>query len=792
MSSSTLAAGGDGYAVATDRGTWRARHVVIATGPHGVPRRPGRPATAPIAVLTANRYRNPGPARARRRPRRRRLVVGRADRRRAEPGRPRRRARGRPAHPDAPPLPRPGHLLVAGDAPAGWRAPSTRCPTPRPLAASRRCSWSATPRTRRRRRTSTWPRCRRAASGWPAASRVPTGAGPGSATTWRDHGGRRRPSDAPLPRRGRRATSTAPASRPRSGRRSGHHAVVVPAPRPVRWTCARERHRHGRCVATGYRPDYPWLRLPITGPDGTIRQDRGVTAAPGVYVVGQRFQHRRDSGFIDGARHDARAVVDHLRDRRATSPSRRRASHGERGAGGMTQRLRRRRGRRPGRRRLDGAAARAGRRPGRAASTAVAYGSDTVSTHGLMRAGVLQLSRWGLLDRGGRRRHSADPADRCSTTPTAGPTRSRSGRSPGVDALYAPRRHVLDRILVDAAADAGVDVRARDDRDGAAARTTAGGCAACAPRTAAGERSTLRPRSPSAPTASARWSPTRRAPRSSGAGAHASAVLYRYVDDLPADRLRVGVRRPAAAAGLIPTNAGQTCVFVGDHPGSDAAAAPRRGGGGLRRPAPVDGARRWPSGSARRAPAGRLHGWAGARGFVRRSWGPGWALVGDAGYFKDPITTHGMTDALRDAELLTRRDPARRSAGELPEAVALARLPGDPGAALEPAVRRPRRPSRRTTGTSTQVRGLLRAGQLGDERRGRPPAGRGPRRTRPCSAPGFLRDLPSLPRWVAWPRSGRAGSDDREHQGCSGTSRWPSTVSRCHPSRGRADRLPRW
>jgi flavin-dependent dehydrogenase len=37
---------------------------------------------------------------------------------------------------------------------------------------------------------------------------------------------------------------------------------------------------------------------------------------------------------------------------------------------------------------------------------------------------------------------------------------------------------------------------------------------------------------------------------------------------------------------------------------------------------------------------------------VRRSGGPGWALVGDAGYFKDPITAHGMTDALRDSELL--------------------------------------------------------------------------------------------------------------------------------------------
>ena len=39
-------------------------------------------------------------------------------------------------------------------------------------------------------------------------------------------------------------------------------------------------------------------------------------------------------------------------------------------------------------------------------------------------------------------------------------------------------------------------------------------------------------------------------------------------------------------------------------------------------------------------------------GFLRRCYGPGWALVGDAGYYKDPITTHGITDGLRDAELL--------------------------------------------------------------------------------------------------------------------------------------------
>ena len=65
-------------------------------------------------------------------------------------------------------------------------------------------------------------------------------------------------------------------------------------------------------LAAGYRPHHPWLRLPITDLDGSIQQCRGVTSAPGAYVVGLRFQHRRDSAMIDGARHDARAVVSHL------------------------------------------------------------------------------------------------------------------------------------------------------------------------------------------------------------------------------------------------------------------------------------------------------------------------------------------------------------------------------------------------------------------------------------------------------------------------------------------------
>ncbi|HEX6878430.1 MAG TPA: NAD(P)-binding domain-containing protein [Nocardioidaceae bacterium] len=74
-------------------------------------------------------------------------------------------------------------------------------------------------------------------------------------------------------------------------------------------------------LATGYRPHHPWLHVPVLASDGSIRQHRGITSAAGLYVVGQRFQHRRDSGFIDGARHDAEYVVEHLSAHRPLDPT---------------------------------------------------------------------------------------------------------------------------------------------------------------------------------------------------------------------------------------------------------------------------------------------------------------------------------------------------------------------------------------------------------------------------------------------------------------------------------------
>jgi putative flavoprotein involved in K+ transport len=64
--------------------------------------------------------------------------------------------------------------------------------------------------------------------------------------------------------------------------------------------------------ATGYRPDYSWLEVPVLDRKGMIRHDGGVVAAPGMYLMGAVFLRRRKSTLIDGAGDDAREVSAHL------------------------------------------------------------------------------------------------------------------------------------------------------------------------------------------------------------------------------------------------------------------------------------------------------------------------------------------------------------------------------------------------------------------------------------------------------------------------------------------------
>jgi flavin-dependent dehydrogenase len=276
------------------------------------------------------------------------------------------------------------------------------------------------------------------------------------------------------------------------------------------------------------------------------------------------------------------------------------------------------------------------------------HGSDATSTHALMRGAVLQLHRWNVL-----------PAIVAAGTPPVHSTTFSYTREDvtvpieprfGVAALYAPRRALLDRTLVDAAVDSGAEVTYDVRMDGLIIdhRARVRGITAVAGGRrhrieadivigADGLHSTVAQHVGAARVVE---------------GRHAAGVLYSYRENVPVDgyywRFQTG-----ASMGAIPTNGGATCVFASVPSGrfrsevqGDAASAYRRIIRNVS--AAFDGRLN----EARQVEP--IRGFGGHPGFIKRAVGNGWALVGDAGYFKDPATAHGITDALRDAELLAR------------------------------------------------------------------------------------------------------------------------------------------
>jgi flavin-dependent dehydrogenase len=278
------------------------------------------------------------------------------------------------------------------------------------------------------------------------------------------------------------------------------------------------------------------------------------------------------------------------------------------------------------------------------------FPSDTVSTHSLARSGVVQLRRWGLLD---DVLDSGAPAIRQVTFNAAGESLTRTIKEKaGVDLLVAPRRYVLDTILAGAAERAGAEIRQgvtvtalrRDGRGrvvGVSGRDRSGAPVEIGARHVIGADGL---RSRVAELAGARVDQ---------AGPAGGAAQYAYYDTggrWAGFEFFVAER---SFAGVFPTHDGQACIWV-CNPAADARAVRRRTGSRVeafgqllershpelverlrhaRRISPVQGVLRQPN-------------------QVRRAFGPGWALVGDAGYYRDAITAYGISDAFRDAELL--------------------------------------------------------------------------------------------------------------------------------------------
>ena len=84
-------------------------------------------------------------------------------------------------------------------------------------------------------------------------------------------------------------------------------------PRSARLTLDLRRDEIRAIVwATGFRPDYGWLDVPVVDAKGQLRHDGGAVDSPGLYALGLPVLRRRKSSFIHGIEDDAREVIDHL------------------------------------------------------------------------------------------------------------------------------------------------------------------------------------------------------------------------------------------------------------------------------------------------------------------------------------------------------------------------------------------------------------------------------------------------------------------------------------------------
>jgi flavin-dependent dehydrogenase len=277
------------------------------------------------------------------------------------------------------------------------------------------------------------------------------------------------------------------------------------------------------------------------------------------------------------------------------------------------------------------------------------FPADTISTHQIARAGVAQLHRWGLL---GAVLASGAPAIRRVTFTAAAESKIRAIKEKaGVDLLVAPRRYVLDTIVAEAAAAAGVDVRFGVTITGVR-QDDAGRATGVYGHDATGASLEIHARF--VVGADGLGSRVARAVRAEvienrGDG---GAAQYAYYDGVAWDGIEL-IAAERALTGVFPTHDGQACIWICS-PSADAHAARRAAA--TREQAFTAYLRRTAPELAGRLRAGRrtspVTGMLRTPNQIRRAHGPGWALVGDAGYHRDAVTGHGLSDAYRDAELL--------------------------------------------------------------------------------------------------------------------------------------------
>ncbi len=275
------------------------------------------------------------------------------------------------------------------------------------------------------------------------------------------------------------------------------------------------------------------------------------------------------------------------------------------------------------------------------------FPSDTMSTHAIPYRGLAKVKKWGLCER----ILATNCPEVLKITRDLGdfPLTGQLYKADDVAGLLCPRRTVLDKILVDAAVAAGVEVReayrvqevlmteGRVTGIRGAARHGAAQVEKAQIVIGADGKHSLVARTVQAPT-------YRNVPP-------LMCWYYTYWSDLQEHPARLVAHRKAQRVVLrIPTNDALTCILVGWPIGEFEhvrAHLEREYYAAIQLADPLLAAALHNS-----QPAAPYVGTADLPNFFRKPYGLGWALVGDAGYHKDPVNAHGISDAFRDAELL--------------------------------------------------------------------------------------------------------------------------------------------
>lgn len=272
------------------------------------------------------------------------------------------------------------------------------------------------------------------------------------------------------------------------------------------------------------------------------------------------------------------------------------------------------------------------------------FPSDTLSSHQLQIAGSALLKKWGVLDE--VLAAGFPPARRLMFE--LGPV-SLHGSYPaldGVAAVYSPKRHVLDTVLLRAAERAGAEVRT----DFTVQELLFDGDRMAGVKGRAGHGAAVEERARIVIGADGMRSLVANSVRANAYNERPtlSCAYYTYWEGVETEGGEM-YGRPDRSIGVWPTNEGQVVIYLG---------MPHQEFAGFR--LDVEGnfmrAMEAVPHLAERLRAGRradrIFGTGELPNFFRKPYGPGWALVGDAGYHRDSITGQGMSDAFRSAELL--------------------------------------------------------------------------------------------------------------------------------------------